>query len=430
VDAVLGDEVMRAFLVRRWILIGHGTGLKVIGSRYSRDTRRLREFAARNRVPHQWIDLEEDASAEVLLSEFGVAPEDTPIVIWRGREVLRNPSNADLARLVGLREPAHEHTICDLVVVGAGPAGLAAAVYGASEGLHTVTVDAVATGGQAGTSSRIENYLGFPAGISGSELADRAVLQARRFGARVTVPVEARGLAQRNGHHVVSLDDGTEVEARAVVIASGVRYRKLPLPRLEEFEGSSVFYAATPMEGSLCHGVPVAVVGGGNSAGQATLFLTRHATRVRLLVREPDLEISMSRYLADRIRRNPDVELHLHTEVRDLVGDRALEAFVVEDTETHERSTLEADRLFVFIGADPHVRWLEDQLRLDAGGYIVTGAGLEGFGDQARALLETSRPGVFAAGDVRSGSIKRVASAVGEGSMAVRLVHDHLDRQR
>jgi thioredoxin reductase (NADPH) len=429
-DAELGNLIMRAFLIRRWILIGLGTGLKIIGSRYSNDTRRLRDFAARNRLPHQWIDLEEDASAEALLNQLGVSPDETPVVIWRGAEVLRNPSNAELAQVIGLREIPDEHTVCDLVVVGAGPAGLAAALYGASEGLLTVAVDAEATGGQAGTSSRIENYLGFPAGISGSELADRAVIQARRFGARISVPAEARGLSHRGDRHVITLDDGSEVAARAVVISSGVHYRRLDVPRLDEFEGSSVFYAATPMEAPLCTGVPVVVVGGGNSAGQATLFLTRHASRVRLVVREPDLEVSMSRYLADRIRRNPNVELLLHTEVRELLGDRSLEAVVVEDNLTHERRTLKARRMFVFIGAAPHVDWLEEQLRLDSGGYILTGADLGGAEGDHRALLETSRPGVFAAGDVRSGSIKRVASAVGEGAMAVRLVHEHLARHR
>jgi thioredoxin reductase (NADPH) len=428
-DGALGDVIMRAFLVRRWLLIGLGTGLKIVGSRYSQDTRRLRDFAARNRVPHQWIDLEDDPAAETLLTELGVSPEETPVVVWRGHDVLRNPSNGELARLIGLHEPSEEHVVCDLVVVGAGPAGLAAAMYGASEGLLTVAVDGVATGGQAGTSSRIENYLGFPAGISGSELADRGVVQARRFGARISVPAEARGLARQGDRHVVTLDDGSDVAARAVVIATGVRYRRLSVPRLDEFEGSSVFYAATPMEGPLCDGLPVVVVGGGNSAGQATLFLTRHATRVRLVVREPDLEISMSRYLADRIRRNPDVELLLHTEVRELRGDRSLEAVVVEDDQTHERTALDARRMFVFIGADPHVAWLGDQLRLDSGGYVLTGAQLGGSAEHRPALLETSRPGVFAAGDVRSGSVKRVSSAVGEGAMAVRLVHDHLDRR-
>jgi thioredoxin reductase (NADPH) len=423
-DAEVGDLIMRAFLVRRSMLIGHGAGLTIVGSCYSRDTRRLRDFAARNRVPHRWIDLEKDPDAEALLRELGVAPEETPVVIWRDR-VLRNPTAAELAAAIGLRAPRPEQAVCDLLVVGAGPAGLAASVYGASEGLETITVDAVATGGQAGTTMRIENYLGFPAGISGAELADRAVVQARRFGARITVPARATALTERGDHYVVTLEDGTEVGGRAIVVASGVQYRKLPVPRLEEFEGTSIYYAATLIEARVCAGDPVAVVGGGNSAGQAALFLAEHVAHVTMLVREAELDENMSRYLADRIRRRPEIDVRLHTEVRELAGERSLEAIVVEDTKTGERSTIEVGHMFVFIGAEPHAQWLGDEVRLDSGGYILTGEDAASDGHHP-TLLETSRPGVFAAGDVRSGSIKRVASAVGEGSMSVRLVHEHL----
>jgi thioredoxin reductase (NADPH) len=439
-DPTLGDLILRAFILRRSALIGLGAGFRIIGSRYSPDTRRIRELAARNRLPHHWIDLEKDPAAEELLRQLGISPEETPVVIWRGTEVLRNPSNAELARLFGLPVPRSGDSVCDLIVVGAGPAGLAASVYGASEGLETVALDALATGGQAGTSSRIENYLGFPSGISGAELADRAVLQAKKFGAELTLPARATSLEPRDDHYAIGLEDGPELRARTVVIATGVQYRRLPVPRLEEFEGVSVYYAATPMEAQLCRGDPVVVVGGGNSAGQATLFLTGYAGRVELVVREDELTENMSRYLADRIEHNPDVNVHVHTEVRELCGNGALEAVVVEDTHTGERRKLDARALFVFIGADPYTQWLGGRLELDEGGYILTGSDAcddetlaQIAGDDAHRplMLETSLPGVFAAGDVRSGSIKRVASAVGEGSMSVRMVHERIgDRRR
>ena len=422
-DTALGDLLLRACLLRRSMLIGVGAGFRIVGSRHSPDTLRLREFAARNRLPHVWIDLEEDPAAEAVLREVGVRPEETPVLLW-GDTVLRNPGNAELARITGLRPPGDAGFEYDVVVVGAGPAGLAASVYSASEGLRTLGVDAVATGGQAGTSARIENYLGFPSGISGAELAERATLQAEKFGARLTVPLAATGLEQRDGGHVVRFEDGSAVSASAVVIATGVRYRRLDLPRLEEFEAHSVYYAATAMEARLCTGDPVAVVGGGNSAGQATLFLARHAARVRLIVREHDLAEHMSRYLADRIEQDPGVEVHLHSEVRELVGAGRLEAMVVEDTETGERERLPARALFVFIGAVPHTGWLDGGIALDAGGYVLTGAG-PGSGPEP-LRLETSRPGVFAAGDVRSGSAQRVAAAVGDGALAIRLVHERL----
>jgi thioredoxin reductase (NADPH) len=437
-DPNLGDLILRSLVQRRSMLIGLGAGFRIIGSRYSPDTRRIREFASRNRLPHHWIDLEKDAAAEGMLRQLGISPAETPVVI-RGTEVLRNPSNAELARLFGLPVPRSDGTMCDLIVVGAGPAGLAASVYGASEGLETIALDAIATGGQAGTSSRIENYLGFPSGISGAELADRAVVQAQKFGAELTLPARATSLEPRDEHYAIGLEDGPEILARTVVIATGVQYRKLPVQRLEEFEGVSVYYAATPMEAQLCRGDPVVVVGGGNSAGQATLFLTAYADHVVLVVREDELTVNMSRYLADRIERHPGVDVHVHTEVRELCGSGALEAVVVEDTHTGERQRLPARALFVFIGADPHTGWLGGRIALDEGGYILTGSDacddetLAAIGDDEGhrpLVLETSLPGVFAAGDVRSGSIKRVASAVGEGSMSVRMVHDRIGDSR
>jgi thioredoxin reductase (NADPH) len=419
-DAALGDLVLRAYMLRRELLIGLGAGLRIIGSRYSPDTRRLREFLARNRLPHRWIDLEDDTSAEQLLRELGIPPADTPVVMWHG-EVLRNPSNAELARVVGLPDPTPSDGVADLVVVGAGPAGLAASVYGASEGLTTVALDAIATGGQAGTSSKIENYLGFPSGISGGELAERATMQARKFGAHIAVPAEAVGFTPCDGHYEIVLADGGTVKGRTVVIASGARYRKLQVPRLEEFEGNGVYYAATLTEAAVCGGEPVAVVGGGNSAGQATLFLSRVASRVQLIARRDSLEETMSRYLIDRIERTPNVEVLYHTVVCELHGEGWLDGVTVEDLASHERRRLGVRHLFVFIGADPHTAWLAGHVQLDDKGFVVTGPAAGG-----GLLLETNLPGVLAVGDVRSGSIKRVASAVGEGSMAVRLVHEHL----
>jgi thioredoxin reductase (NADPH) len=416
-DRALGDIVLRAFLIRRSLLIEAGAGLRILGSRYSEDTRRLREFAARNRLPYRWIDLESDAEAEGLLRELSVPMEDTPVVIWLGKHVLRNPSNAELARVIGLPMPGSgsEETVWDLAVVGGGPAGLGAAVHGASEGLSTIVLECVATGGQANTSSRIENFLGFPLGVSGSELAERARIQAENFGAHFAVPAEVTALDRGNGCYALSLADGTTVRARAVVIATGSRYRRPAIPGLAELEASSVYYAATTAEARMFLQVPVVVVGGGNSAGQAALYLSGTASHVWLLVRGDDLDASMSRYLVDRIRRNAKITVLAGTEVRELVGKEELEALVVEDRATRARQTLAVRAIFAFIGGEPHTNWLKGKLDLDDHDFIRTSR-----------LLETSLPGVFAAGDVRSGSTKRVASAVGEGAMAIRLVHNYL----
>jgi thioredoxin reductase (NADPH) len=433
-DAEFCDEILRASLLRRSLAIGEGHGFRIVGSRFSADTRALREFAMRNRLPHRFVDLESDAGSESLLRTLGITPAETPVVIWHD-VVLRNPDPAELAALVGQRPVRHRRSRpLDLVVVGAGPAGLAAAVYGASEGLSTQVVDAVGTGGQAATTSRIENYLGFPAGISGTELAERAEVQAVKFGATTQAPAEAVALDTSGGLHVVRLRGGDTLVTRALLVATGAHCRRLPVPRLDEFEQTSVYYAATQIEAQLCVDDPVVVVGGGNSAGQAALFLADHARTVRLVVRERGLDEYMSRYLADRIERDPRIEVHLHTEVCDLVGERGLlEAVVVQDSRDGTRSTLPARELMVFIGADPCTGWLAGTVALDSGAYVCTGRSAgDGGGDRRRSpvLLETSVPGVFAAGDVRSGSTKRVASAVGEGAMAVRLVHEHLAHAR
>jgi thioredoxin reductase (NADPH) len=426
-DPALGDLVLRAYLLRRSILIGLGVGLRVVGSRYSPDTRRVRDFAARNRIPVRWLDLETDPTAEAMLAQFGVTRDDTPIVIVYGR-LLRNPGNAELAAAIGLPAPSAQQAGSDMLVVGAGPAGLSAAVYAASEGMQVTALDGVATGGQAGTSSRIENYLGFPSGISGAELADRAVLQAEKFGARFAVPAEATAIAQEGGYYRVQLADGTSLTSTSVVIATGARYRRLDVPRLDHFEKTSVYYAASQAEALMCHSDPVAIVGGGNSAGQAAIFLSAHATRITLVAREHDLSEHMSRYLIDQVVRLPNVEVMVDSEVRELHGDQALEAVTVVGSSTGARRVLPARALFVFIGAVPCSDWLGGLVDLDDHGFVRTGAGAQAAAvrpDGTGPLpLETNRPGVFAVGDVRSGSAKRVAASVGEGAMAIRLAFE------
>ena len=419
-DPAFGDLVLRAYLLRRSILIGLGAGLRIVGSKYSPDTRRVRDFAARNRLPYRWLDLEADPSAEAMAAQFGVTPQDTPVVIVHGR-LLRNPSNAELAAAIGLPAPSEPQASCDLLVVGSGPAGLSAAVYGASEGMRVIVLDATAAGGQAGTSSRIENYLGFPSGISGAELAERALLQAQKFGARFAVPAEATSIEQDDGHYRVRLGDGTSLTSALVVLATGVRYRRLDVPRADYFEKMSIYYAASQAEALLCAGDPVAIVGGGNSAGQAAVFLSAHATEVTLIVREGDLGEHMSRYLVDRIARIPNVHVMTSTEVRELHGEAALEAVTVTDNRTGTRRTIDARALFVFIGMAPCTGWLGGLVDLDDHGFVRTGPGSDG---AERSLLETSQPGIFAVGDVRAGSAKRVATAVGEGAMAIRLAFE------
>jgi thioredoxin reductase (NADPH) len=429
-DEELSNLILRAYLARRTILIDLGAGVKLVGSRYSSDTRRLREFLARNRIPYQWMDLDEDEEADKLLRALGVEPPETPVVI-SGRDVLRNPSNARLGQMLGLGSRGAPPPMCDLVIVGGGPAGLAAALYGASEGLDTQAIDEIAFGGQASTSARIENYLGFPTGISGSELAERAELQARRLGARLVVPAPAVRLEQDDGHFSIEVADGSVVNGRTVIVATGAQYRKLALPDLERYEGLGVYYAATQAEAQLCYGDPVLIVGGGNSAGQAAMFMSRGAASCRLMIRGDDLGKSMSRYLIDELERREQVELLTHSEVVELKGEDGLEAVVVADTRTGERRELEAKALFVFIGAEPHTDWLRGHVAMDEHCFVLTGRDLQdeqlaAYGDERPFFLETSQPGIFAVGDVHSGSVKRVASAVGEGSMAVRLVHQRL----
>ena len=349
-DQTLGDLILRAFILRRTLQANIGAGLRIIGSKYDPDARRLRDFASRNRIPHLWVDLDEDAQAEDLLSALGItAVAETPVVIWKGQRILPNPSNTELADLIGLRA-APTRAAYDLVVVGAGPSGLAAAVYAASEGLTTVVIDAVATGGQAATSSQIENYLGFPAGITGGELADRAVVQARKFGAVFNIPSEATSLTQADGYHLVGLAEGDDLTAHTVLVATGVHYRRLDIPGIDRLEGSSVYYAATEFEARLCRQDPVTVVGGGNSAGQAACFLARQSPAVNLVIRHDDLGRDMSRYLADRVQQSPRIKVWRNSEVCELIGDDALEEVLLRappqrcEAARRDDSPIRADR--------------------------------------------------------------------------------------
>jgi thioredoxin reductase (NADPH) len=430
-DKALSDVILGAFIARRSRLIDERTGIKLIGSRFSPDSRRLREFLARNRMPHRWVDLEDDDEADALLSSLSIEPHQTPVVIASGGEVLHSPSNAELGRAIGLGSPGAPPPLCDVVVVGSGPAGIAASLYAASEGLDVQAVEAVAAGGQAGTSARIENYLGFPAGVSGSELVQRAGIQALKFGSRLNVPAAAVALNSQAGRHEIALSNGEVATGRTVVIATGAQYRRLDVARLDEFEGGGVYYAATQAEAQLCSNDAVVVVGGGNAAGQAAMFLASKASCCRLLIRGGELRKSMSRYLVDQVERNNAIEVLTHSEVIELVGERELESVTIVDNRSGERRRLPARALFVFIGALPHTEWLDGQLAMDDDGFLLTGRDVQGealreFDGDRPLFLETSRPGIFAVGDVHSGSIKRVASAVGEGSMAVRLIHDRL----
>jgi len=416
------------------LLEGGFVGVTIIGSRFSPASHRLRDFAVRNLVPIRWMDLDSDVQAEEMLRTLGVAASETPIVIGTKGQITRNPTLEQFARCAGLVVTLDADHVYDLVVVGAGPAGLAASVYAASEGLDVLTADSVAAGGQAGTSARIENYLGFPTGISGRELTQNALIQAQRFGAHITVPCSIRSLGIDGGDRVVTLEDSTKIRTRCVLVASGVMYRKLDVPRFEDFDGAGIYYAATEMEAKMCDGEEVVVIGAGNSAGQAVVNLARHARRVRLVVRGSDLGASMSRYLVDRIESMDNVTISLNTNITGLDGDGHLGAVRMKSRDAAEE-TLKTSALFLFIGADPNTSWLRGCVELDKRGFVLTGIQLapetprlERWSAIGRApfLLETSLPGVFAAGDVRSGSVKRVASAVGDGAMAVSFVHAHI----
>jgi thioredoxin reductase (NADPH) len=428
---ILSDIILQAFIARRQLLRDSPdfTGLRVIGSRYSADTFRVRDFLAKNRVLFTWVDVETDPQVDTLLKQFGVTEVDTPVVACSHMLLLRNPSNRELAERIGIHQPL-EQTVYDLVVVGAGLAGLAAAVYGASEGLQTVVLERTAPGGQAGSSMRIENYLGFPTGVTGSELADRAILQANRFGARLSVPTPVVSLSLDKAYPEVQLDSGENVTTKCLLIATGADYRRLDVEGYERFEGKGVYYAATPTEVQMCRGAKVVLVGGGNSAGQAAVFLSQHARQVLLLIRGDNLYKDMSSYLVLRIEQTPNIEVHYNTTIRRMSGDGHLSSVEIVNDKTGEESTVETPAVFCFIGVVPRTDWLPPQIERDPQGFIQTGPSLvhspHWTAGRQPFLLETSRPGVFAAGDVRSGSVKRLASAVGEGSMAVQFVHEYL----
>ena len=428
----LGDTILAAFMARRDALLsGASAAIRVVGSRFSPDSHRVREFLARIRIPHEWLDPDRDASVDRLLREVGVTPAELPVVIVSG-SVLRRPTPGALADYLGLTMGNLPDRCFDLVIVGGGPAGLAAAVYGASEGLRTLGVDMVAPGGQAGTSSRIENYLGFPTGISGGDLTQRALVQAEKFGAHLTAPCAASSLREVAGHLAVGLADGTEVAGRAVIVATGARYRRLDVDRLDDFESKGVYYAATTMEARECDESPVVVAGGGNSAGQAAVFLADSGSPVTVVIRASDLNASMSRYLVDRIEDHKRIDVRVNTKITGLDGDQTLSSVRVAGADGD--AMLPCVALFSFIGADPASGWLSGCAALDERGFVLTDRSLseDHLGERWDALgrqplpFETSYPGLFAVGDVRAGSTKRVAAAVGEGSAAVRSVHEYL----
>ena len=430
-DAELSGILMTAFILRRVELIAAGVGdIVLVGSTYSASTLRIREFLMRNGHPYSYIDLERDPDVQNLLDSFRVSASEVPVLICRGQIVLRDPSNQEIADCLGFNESIDQTHVRDLIIIGTGPSGLAAAVYGASEGLDVLMLETSSPGGQAGSSSRIENYLGFPTGISGQELASRAYLQAQKFGAHMLVARAAR-LSCDSKPYVVELENGTRISTRTILIATGAQYRKLPLENLSRFEGAGVYYGATFVEAQLCGGEEVIVVGGGNSAGQAAVFLAQTAKRVYMLVRSNSLAASMSRYLIRRIESSPTITLRVQTEIVAVEGKDHLESVSWRNSQTGQTEKHEISHLFIMTGADPNTHWLDGCVALDDKGFIKTGPDLSADNLSAAGwpltrqpyLLETSLPGVFAVGDVRGGSIKRVASAVGEGSTGISFVH-------
>lgn len=430
-DDEIGQILMRAFILRRAELIASGVGdVVLVGSTESADTLRIKEFLMRNGQPYNFIDLERDPDVQNLLDSFHVAASEVPIMICRGEIVLRNPSRQQIVDCLGINESIDSTQIWDLVIIGSGPSGLAAAVYGSSEGLDVLALESSSPGGQAGSSSRIENYLGFPNGISGQELAARAYLQAQKFGAHQLL-AKATGLLCDRKPYTIELDNGSRISTRCVVIASGAQYRKLPLENLKRFEGTGVYYGATFVEVQLCGGEEVIVVGGGNAAGQAAVFLARTTSRVHMLVRSSGLTETMSRYLVRRIEETATITLHPYTEITALQGGNHLESVQWRDSQTGGTEKKEIRHLFVMTGANPNTTWLNGCISLDREGFIKSGPDLSPEDlsgahwpiNRQPYLLETSLPGVFAVGDVRSGSIKRVASAVGEGSIAISFIH-------
>ncbi len=430
-DAELSEILMRAFILRRAEMLAQGIGdVTLVGSSFSAETLRIKEFLTRNGHPYTYINLESDPAVQNLLEHFHVSMLETPVVICRGETVLRNPTNREIAGCLGFNEAIDETRLRDLVIVGAGPAGLAAAVYGASEGLDVMLVETYSPGGQAGSTSRIENYLGFPSGISGNELAGRAYTQAQKFGVPMLL-VKVSGLKCDGKRYEIGLEDGTSIVSKTIVIATGASYRKLPLHDLSRFEGAGIYYGATFVEAQVCSGEEAIVVGGGNSAGQAAVFLAENTKHIYLLVRGSGLADSMSRYLIRRIEQTPNITLLTNTELVGLEGSNHLERVKWRNNQTGVEETKSIAHVFLMTGAEPNTGWLNHCVALDDKGFIKTGPELSPEELHERSwpltrrpyLLETSVPGVLAAGDVRAGNVKRVASAVGEGSIAISFIH-------
>ncbi|MEM1290994.1 MAG: FAD-dependent oxidoreductase [Cyanobacteria bacterium P01_H01_bin.162] len=422
-------------LLNDWLAHFHPEfqGIRVIGDRWSANSHRIKDFLARNQIPYRWLDVERDADAQKLLTYAEAQTPCLPLVLFADGEAQPNPDNLQIAEKIGLQTQA-ANPFYDLVIVGGGPGGLAAAVYGASEGLRTVMIEREAPGGQAGTSSRIENYLGFPVGLSGSDLARRAVTQAKRFGVEILTPQEATGIRLKDDYRVVTLADGSELASHAVILAMGVSWRRLNVPGTERLTGAGVYYGAAQTEAIACQGEEVFVVGGANSAGQAAMYFSRFASKVVMLVRGESLTKSMSQYLIEQIDATDNIEVWTHSSVIEAKGDSNLEALTIQNSQTGEAQTLPAKSLFIFIGARPYTDWLGHDIARDERGFILTGPD-QAFSDQAIEpwrlertpyLLETTVPGIFAVGDVRHGSVKRVASGVGEGSICVQFVHQYL----
>jgi thioredoxin reductase (NADPH) len=432
-DAELSDIFMRAFIHRRLALIAGDLGnVVILGSRHSANTLRLREFLIRNGQPHAYVDLDSDTAAQELLDRFNVKIEEIPVVICSGKAVQRNPTTQQLAQCLGLSGRVDVAHILDVAIVGAGPAGLAAAVYAASEGLDTVVIEADFPGGQAGSSSKIENYLGFPTGVSGLELTRRGVVQAEKFGAHMMVGERVVKFQCDQRPYRLSLENGDILQARSIIIASGAQYNTPKVANLKKFEGNGIYYAATFMESQLCGGDEAVVIGGGNSAGQAAIFLAETAQKVYMLVRGKTLSETMSRYLTQRISTHPVIELHLETEIVELEGESHLERVAWLERSSGERTTRDIRHVFVMTGASPRSDWLRGCVAIDQQGFILTGRDLDLILqdaprkwplDRPPQMLETSLPAVFAVGDIRSGNVKRVASAVGEGAISIHLVH-------
>jgi len=425
----LSDMILNAFLMRRELLKTQGyEGIRVVGSRFSKDTNRIRDLLTKNKIPFTWLDLEKDEQVEDLLEQFNITQSELPVIFIGTEKVLKNPEDTYLAQELGIKKKISEQTdIYDLIIVGGGPAGLAAAVYGASEGLNVIVLEKNAPGGQAGSSSKIENYLGFPTGLSGNELARRAVTQAQKFGAEFSSATTVVKQELDQTYPVVEIDSGERISGRSLLISSGASYRKLNVPGCETFEGYGVYYSATYLEAEMCRNSNVVVVGGGNSAGQAAVFLSKFAQKVFILIRGNNLGKSMSKYLVNRIEAIENIDLLKYTEVTEIRGDSAIESVEVTHNQAGKQYELDARAVFIFIGAAPHTDWVSPRIEVDRNGFIKTGRDITHLNgwelSRTPFFLETSCPGIFAAGDVRANSVKRVATAVGEGSMTVQFVH-------